>query len=197
MMSFGIIGRYPACGLHSSCWYCWSTAVKVIVKCGDVLKERVDVLICTANPQLNMSGGINGEILRRGGEAVQRELHAFLERTHRRYVAPGTVVTTNPGPLQNIRYIVHAVSITAWYESSTELIRTTVENALTEAARLAAETVALPGLAMGYGRLPAATFAEGVKAALSREYPPITELRIVLHREGDAVIVRTVVGQPR
>ena len=70
-----------------------------LVKHGDVLDERVDVLICTANPQLNMSGGINGEILRRGGEDVQRELHAFLERTQRKYVDPGTVVTTSPGPV--------------------------------------------------------------------------------------------------
>lgn len=171
-----------------------NATMRISVKHGDILDERVDVLICTANPQLNMSGGINGEILCRGGEDVQRELHAYLERTHRKYVAAGTVVTTGRGPLRDVGHIVHAVSITAWYESSAALIETTVENALSEAARLAAKTVALPGLAMGYGRLPTADFAQGLKSALSREYPPIEELRIVLYRESDAAIVRSVLG---
>ena len=37
--------------------------MKVIVKQGDVLVEAVDILICTANPTLSMSGGVNGAIL--------------------------------------------------------------------------------------------------------------------------------------
>ena len=105
--------------------------------------------------------------------------------------------TTGPGPLANVKHIVHAVSITAWYESSPDLIRTTVENALTEAARLSAITVALAGLAMGYGRLPAVAFAEGVKPAIAHDYLPIEEVRIVVRRETDAAIVRATLELSR
>jgi len=52
------------------------------VKVGDVLDEQADVLICTANPWLNMSGGVNVHLISgqpqdrpagiRGDEAASR-----------------------------------------------------------------------------------------------------------------------------
>lgn len=45
----------------------------VIVKSGDILDERVDVLVSTANVHLLMTGGVNGAILMRDGESVQQE----------------------------------------------------------------------------------------------------------------------------
>jgi O-acetyl-ADP-ribose deacetylase (regulator of RNase III) len=36
--------------------------MKIIIKVGDVLSEPADVLISTANPWLNLSGGVNGAI---------------------------------------------------------------------------------------------------------------------------------------
>ena len=38
--------------------------MNVVVTVGDVLDAAADVLISTANPWLNMSGGVNGAILR-------------------------------------------------------------------------------------------------------------------------------------
>ena len=40
--------------------------MKLTIKVGDVLNEKVDVLICTANPGLQMTGGVNGDLLQRG-----------------------------------------------------------------------------------------------------------------------------------
>lgn len=165
--------------------------MKIIVKHGDILVEQVDVLVSTANPQLNMSGGINGEILVRGGLAVQQELRAWQARTGKKWVEPGSAVTTGPGPMP-VKHIIHAVSIDPWYHSDIDLVRRTVEAALTEAARLGAFTVALSALATGYGRLPMRDFAAGLKLALAREYPPVEELRVVVRREGDAETVRSV-----
>jgi len=166
--------------------------MRIIVKHGDILAEQVDVLICPANPQLNMSGGINGEILRRGGSAVQAELHGRLAAADKKWAEPGTVVTTLPGPLP-AKHLIHAVAIDAFYHSDAELVRKTVVAALEEAARLGAATVALPALATGYGRLPIVDFAAGVKSAIGRDYPPLTEIRVVLRRADDARLVRSVV----
>ena len=47
----------------------------VKLKCGDVFDEVGDALVCPANSQLNLSGGVNGEILLRGGDVVQVEGH--------------------------------------------------------------------------------------------------------------------------
>ena len=54
--------------------------MKCSVKVGDVLDEHADVLICPANPWLNLSGGVNGAILMRGGQAVQDELQSHLRQ---------------------------------------------------------------------------------------------------------------------
>jgi len=169
--------------------------MRIVIKSGDIFSEQADVLVSTANPQLNMSGGINGEILLRGGEDVQHQLHDFLARTHRRFVAAGTAVVTGPGPLRNFKHIVHAVAIDAWYQSSRDIVAAAAGNALEEAAKLGASTLAMPGLAMGYGRLPAKEFAEGLKAALEQDYPPVTAVTVVLRNSEDASIVEAVLGK--
>jgi O-acetyl-ADP-ribose deacetylase (regulator of RNase III) len=123
---------------------------------------------------------------------VQRELKAHLATIGKRFVEPASVVRTGPGPLTHVKHILHAVAINAWYESGPERVAETVTNALTAAAGLEARTVALPGLAMGYGKLPAEKFAAGVGLALAREYPPVEELRVVLWRDDEAERVRRV-----
>lgn len=73
-----------------------------------------------------------------------------------------------------------------------ERVRETVSRALALAARQGAATVALPALATGYGPLSIRQFAEGLRAALSGQYPGVEELRVVLASEDDAVVVREV-----
>lgn len=70
--------------------------MEVIVRLGDVLDEHVDILICTANPTLGMSGGVNGALYLRGGEVIQSELRAHLSALKRSYVDAGTVIRTRP-----------------------------------------------------------------------------------------------------
>jgi O-acetyl-ADP-ribose deacetylase len=68
--------------------------IDVIVKVGDLLNEVADIIISPANPWLNLSGGVNGAILARGGESVQAELRAYLRDSGKPAVEPGTVVLT-------------------------------------------------------------------------------------------------------
>ncbi len=113
--------------------------MKLIVKVGDLLNESADVIVCTANPQLNMSGGVNGAILLRGGEAIQAELHDYLKQSGQRTVAPGTVVRTSPGPLA-AKHLLHAVAVDVFYGSSVDLVKQTLDGVFELAAKLEANT---------------------------------------------------------
>ncbi len=169
-------------------------APRVTVRAGDVLDEQVDVLVATANVKLDLSGGVNGGILQRGGAGVQAELRDHLARLGRSWVEPGAVVTTGAGPLR-AGAIVHAVAVTGFYESSQELVTRTIVAALAEAERLGARTVALPALATGYGPLSIGGFARALAAALGQGAGgALDELRVVVWRDADAPLVRAELG---
>ena len=50
---------------------------------------------------------------------------------------------------------------------------------------------------MGYGRLPAERFAEGLGRALHQEYPPVETVYVVLRRKEDAAVVEAVLEKGR
>jgi len=163
------------------------------IKTGDVLDEPCDVLICSANPQLNMSGGVNGAIVLRGGQDVQEELWAFLRGSGQPHAQPGSVVRTGPGPLR-AKHILHAVAVDAFYGSSIELVRHTIETALKQAQELGAATVAMPSLATGYGPLSMEQFAQALSAAVQPEWPGIEQLSVVVRSEENAEIIMRVLA---
>jgi O-acetyl-ADP-ribose deacetylase (regulator of RNase III) len=161
---------------------------------GDVLTVPADVLISTANPWLQMTGGVNLKIiLHPRGELVHEELQRHLRATGRRYVEPGTVVRTGPGSLP-VRHILHAVSITPSYESSVGLVADTIVNALGMARQLDARTVTIPALATGFGPLSMEEFARALGRATARDWSPLASLKVVLRQEQDADTVRSVLA---
>jgi O-acetyl-ADP-ribose deacetylase (regulator of RNase III) len=166
--------------------------VNILVKVGDVLDEHADVLICPANPWLNMSGGVNGEILRRGGESIQDELKSHLQRAGCAAVGAGTVVRTDPGPLP-VKKIIHAVAIDPFYGSSVELVVRTLEAAFGMARSLGARRVSMPMLATGYGPLDARQFASSLSSIITRDWAPIEEVNVVVRRDEDAEILKSSV----
>ena len=163
--------------------------MKCSVKIGDVLDEPADALICPANPWLNLSGGVNGAILMRGGQAVQDELQAHLRLAGRTAVEAGTVVCTGPGPLC-VKQILHAVAIDPFYGSSVELVTQTIESALGRAVSLGAATVTMPMLATGYGPLTAEHFGLALADAIGRDWSPIEHLTVVVRGDDDADVLR-------
>lgn len=161
---------------------------------GDVLAVPADVLISTANPWLQMTGGVNLKIiLKPKGEDVHAELQTYLPATKPRIVAPGTVVRTGPGSLP-VKHILHAVAIDPSYDSSVELVADTISTALAQARALGAKTVTLPALATGFGPLSMLDFGAALKQALARDWTPIQHLKVVLLKEDDADIVRAVLS---
>ncbi len=167
--------------------------IEVVV--GDILDVPPDVMISTANPWLQMTGGVNLKIiLRDRGEDVHAGLQAHLRAAGGRMVEPGAVVRTGPGSLP-VRHILHAVSIGPDYDSSVELVAGTIIRAMTQARELGARSVTIPALATGFGPLSMAEFAEALGRAAGRDWVPVESLKAVLLREEDAEIVRAVLAR--
>jgi O-acetyl-ADP-ribose deacetylase (regulator of RNase III) len=164
--------------------------MNVFVRVGDVLDAAADVLVSTANPWLQMTGGVNLAILLRPqGELVHAELQRHLPATGRRMVEPGTVVRTTAGSLP-FRHVLHAVAIDPSYDSSVDLVASTIAAALALARDLGAKTVSMPALATGFGPLSMADFAAALGRAIRADWSPLETLTVVLRSEDDADAVR-------
>jgi O-acetyl-ADP-ribose deacetylase (regulator of RNase III) len=166
--------------------------MKIDLLVGNVLDVPADVLISTANPWLQMTGGVNlAIILRPQGELVHEELQRYLREAGKRHVEPGTVVCTGPGSLP-VKNILHAVSIDPSYDSSVELVADTLVRALARARDLGARVVSAPALATGFGPLSMEEFATALGRATARDWSPLETLKVVLKREEDLEAVRGV-----
>ncbi len=135
--------------------------MQVQVQVGDVLQTQADALVSTANPWLNLSGGVNGAILTAAGPLIQEELHRYLAGKGVAAVEAGTVIRSSAGSLP-FDFIVHAVAIDPFYDSSIDLVRETMVRALAVAKNAGAERIASPMLATGYGPLTAGDFGEAI-----------------------------------
>jgi O-acetyl-ADP-ribose deacetylase len=170
--------------------------VNWIIKTGNILDEPADVLICSANIHLNLSGGVGGEILLRHGDAMQRELHAYLTRNNLRFLQQGDVVQTAPRGLP-YRAVLHAVAVNGFYETSPEILRRVIDKSLRMAASLEATSVALTALATGFGRLTMRQFGESISCLQRDAYSPLKCVTICVRHEKDRINLATAFEAPR
>lgn len=159
---------------------------------GDILDVPADVLVCSANPFLTLSGGVGGAFLLRYGDEMQRFLEGYLSERELRHAKPGTIVEAPPfaSPYQ---CVFHVVAVDGAYECPRERITSIVAEILRLAARRRARTIALPALATGYGRLTIAEFAAGLRPALAGEFDGIHVI-LVLRHEVDVDRVRSILS---
>ncbi|HEY2587991.1 MAG TPA: macro domain-containing protein [Tepidisphaeraceae bacterium] len=158
------------------------------VKAGDILDEPVDVLVCSANVFLNLSGGVGGAILLRYGDPMQRELHETLARRGKRFAQRGDLVVTSPCGTP-YKAVIHAVAVDGFYQSSPEVVRGLIEASLERAAAMRARRVALTALATGHGRMSMRDFAGAIEPLVGREWPPIEEVVICVRNSSDTGII--------
>lgn len=141
----------------------------------NLLDEPADVLVCSANVALNLSGGVGAELLGRYGNRMQNSLHAIIHERSPRAAKRGEVIAYS-GEEIPYKAILHAVAIDGWYESSPQIITDITRKALEMAAGYDARKVAFTVLATGFGNLTLADFAQGIRPLLSDEIPPIEEI---------------------
>jgi O-acetyl-ADP-ribose deacetylase (regulator of RNase III) len=155
---------------------------------GDVLDLEADALICSANPSLNLSGGVGGELLLRYGQSMQECLHEWLRKSDRQSLSPGMAVAV-PGGAAPYRVVIHAVAIDAFYDSSAEIIAHAYRSALAEASRVGCKAIAAACLACGYGRVGPSVFAAGIRPHIRHAVPGVERIEF---RSTDADIIRAV-----
>lgn len=164
-----------------------------IVQHGEILDVPADILVCSGNVYLNLSGGVGGAILLKYGDAMQRELHGHLRENGLKFVPRGTVVPTSPcgSPFQKV---LHAVAIDAFYESSPEVIQTILSQCLSMSEDLGAKTIVIPALATGYGHLKISEFAAGVRPLLHRAESRLESATICVRDRYDCEELRELLG---
>ncbi|XZE33926.1 macro domain-containing protein [Pirellulaceae bacterium SH501] len=160
--------------------------MKIIIKVGDVLSEPADVLISTANPWLNLSGGVNGAIREAVGPDLQTELHEILKQQGMSALPVGTVVRSNAYTLP-FKHILHAVAIDPFYDSSKVQVKATFEKALDMALERQALTVSSPTLATGYGPMSISDFGIAIASVLKKSSLESLTLNLVVRREDHAI----------
>jgi O-acetyl-ADP-ribose deacetylase (regulator of RNase III) len=144
---------------------------------GDLLDVPADVLICSANVYLALSGGVGGAFLLRYGAAMQDALQEYLSGRRIRHVEQGDVVPMPPCG-SPYRAVLHAVAVDGAYESSPAVVAAVLAESLRQAAALGARTVALTAVATGYGRMSIPDFAVGLRRVVGESFPPLERVTI-------------------
>lgn len=153
-------------------------------KSGDILDEAADVLVCSANVYLNLSGGVGGALSLRYGHEMQAALRDILRQSGRQFVQPGEVIVAPPCGAP-YKAVIHAVAVDAFYESSVDLVSATARASLIAAAKLDSRRVALTALATGYGRMSIGQFAEAIRPLMTQTFAPLEEAVVCVRRDSD------------
>ena len=156
-----------------------SKSIRWSLKACNILDEPADVLICSANVSLNLSGGVGADLLGRYGPRMQAELHKIIAGRSPRAARPGEVIAY-AGPELPYKAVLHAVAVDGWYHATPESVRETVATALQMAMELTAKKVALTALATGFGDLTLPDFASVLRPLLTTDFPPIEEICLCL-----------------
>jgi len=92
----------------------------------NIVNHKVDGLVSTGNVYLNMSGGVNGELLSQAGVNMQKQMHDWLAEQDKKFVQPGVVMEIGPDPF-DFKCVVYTVAVDAFYASSVELVVTCLQ----------------------------------------------------------------------
>src|SRR5262245_33474265 len=92
---------------------------------GDILNVPAEVLVCSANVYLTLSGGVGGAFRLRYGRAMQDALSAYVAERNIRHVEPGDVITM-PSCGSPYRAVLHAVAVDGMYSTTSEVVAHTI-----------------------------------------------------------------------
>jgi O-acetyl-ADP-ribose deacetylase (regulator of RNase III) len=153
---------------------------KWVLKAKNIVDESADVLICSANVSLNLSGGVGADLLERYGLKMQRELHKRISSRSPRAAKQGEIFVYQDETIP-FKAVLHCVAVNGWYESSTLIVESIVRDAFHICQDLEARKVALTALATGFGNLDFEGFAAAIKPLTPEEFPPVSEVCICIN----------------
>ena len=122
--------------------------MKIEVLLGSLLDVKVDAIVNPANSYGFMGGGVAGVIKRAGGEEIEKEA------VKKAPIPVGSALLTTAGKLP-FKGIIHAPTMEEpAMETTEEKVRKAVRASLELAENMAFESIAMPGMGTGVGRLP-------------------------------------------
>ncbi len=136
---------------------------------GDITKvKNIDVIINPANGIGVMGAGLAGAIIRSGGDEIQKEAREIC-KAHGPYEA-GNLYVTDSGLLKKrgVKHIYHAVTMKfPGQNSNLDLILLALKKSLTRCAIEELQSIAIPGLGTGIGRLDCSQVAQRMSLVIS------------------------------
>ncbi|XP_041726076.2 protein mono-ADP-ribosyltransferase PARP14 isoform X1 [Coregonus clupeaformis] len=161
--------------------YCLQRGLQVVVRQGDITKERADALVNAANEDLDHAGGVAAALSRAGGPEVQRASRDLVRQIGR--VPTGTVVETTGGNLP-CKMLLHAVGPVGGSVGGNErpLLEKTVKAALDLAETLELQTLAMPCISSGIFGIPLKVCSEAIVSAVrdfGREQHILTKVTLI------------------
>ncbi len=128
--------------------------MEITIKLGDITQEHVDAIVHPANSFMTMGGGLARVIRERGGEEIRQEAQKYAP------VPIGKAVLTSAGKLA-ARFVIHAPTMEQGSQPTTiENVRAATLAVLQCAEENNLQSIALPGLGTGVGRVPKDLAAE-------------------------------------
>ncbi|ABB14317.1 O-acetyl-ADP-ribose deacetylase [Carboxydothermus hydrogenoformans] len=124
---------------------------KIILKLGDITKEKVDAIVNAANSRLAGGGGVDGAIHRAGGPKIMEECREIINKIG--VLPPGEAVATTAGNLP-AKYVIHTVGpiYRGGQKGEENTLRNAYLNSLKLAKQLNVKTIAFPSISTGaYG----------------------------------------------
>ena len=146
--------------------------IGIKARLGDITALFADAIVNPADPRGVMTEGLAAAIKAEGGDEIEKEAAAKAP------LAVGTAIATTAGRLQNL-YVIHvAVAGEPGGASSSENVRLAAAAALNLADALKMESLAIPGLGTGGGKVSpeesAAAIVDAIKAHRAKSLSDIT-----------------------
>ena len=162
---------------------------KLTLKKGDIVKEKVDILVNAANGRLRHGGGVAGALNDASERKLQMYCNDYMETKRNGKELPvGEVAVTHGGGNLKCYHVIHAVGPMSSKHSPTEcerLVKVAICNTLKAAEQLNATSIALPALSCGiFGvskDLVAHSIIDAIRSFNYTKPPPVlSDIRIVI-----------------
>ena len=128
-------------------------AERIEVRQGDLTEMDTDAIVNAANNELQLGGGVAGDIRRKGGPRIQAECDEIGA------IPVGGAAITSGGNLK-ARYVIHAASMQLGGPTSAQSLRSSTAHARRIAAQKGLKTIAFPAVGTGIAGFPLRECAE-------------------------------------
>lgn len=153
------------------------TAIQLVQ--GDISRQEADAIVNAANSGLMGGGGVDGALLRRGGQAQLEGRRRLRERIGE--LPTGQAAWSEPGDVA-ARWLIHVVGpVYSAREDRSHLLASCYREALTVADELGARTIAFPAVSAGIYGWPIDDAARIAIGTVRSTPTQVQEARFVLY----------------